>query len=163
MARYNEWMNVKLHAAASTVPHAELAADRRAFFGSVLGALNHLVIADTIWLNRFASHPTCPPDINSNLPPPTKIELDALPFPDLTSLGARRVELDLSIIDWTGPLTDSDLDHVLHYTNSRGESSHRSFFGLLMHLFNHQTHHRGQVTTLLTQARVNVGATDLLV
>ena len=57
MAAYNQWMNDKLCAAARTLPADELKADRKAFFGSILGTLNHLIVADIIWLKRFARHP----------------------------------------------------------------------------------------------------------
>jgi uncharacterized damage-inducible protein DinB len=95
--------------------------------------------------------------------PSTTIALDALPYPDLQRLHARRATLDRTIIEWAADLAEGDLDHVLHYANSRGEESDKPFFGLVMHFFNHQTHHRGQVTTLLMQAGVDVGVTDLLV
>jgi uncharacterized damage-inducible protein DinB len=163
MANYNAWMNGKLYAAASTLPTAELIANRNAFFGSLLGTLNHLVIADTIWLKRFAAHPAHPPALEPTPIPSTKIELDALPFPELDSLRARRTMLDRTLVEWTNGLSERDLDHVLHYANSRGDVADKSFFGLLMHFFNHQTHHRGQATTLLTQAGVDVGVTDFLV
>ena len=57
MASYNEWMNARLYEAAGKLPAPELAADRGAFFKSVLGTLNHIVVADTAWLQRFATHP----------------------------------------------------------------------------------------------------------
>lgn len=66
-------------------------------------------------------------------------------------------------MDWCGDLGDGDLDYVLSYRNSKGVASRRRFGSLLTHFFNHQTHHRGQVTTLLSQAGVDVGVTDLLV
>ena len=57
LASYNEWMNAKIYDAAGSLPYSELTADRGAFFGSVLGTLNHLVVGDRIWLRRFSSHP----------------------------------------------------------------------------------------------------------
>ena len=62
----------------------------------------------------------------------------------------------------TQDLSDADLDSVLSYRNTRGTTFRREVYPLLIHLFNHQTHHRGQATTLLTQAGVDVGTTDLL-
>ena len=70
--------------------------------------------------------------------------------------------LDSTISAWVKVVTDQDLDHVLHYANSKGVISDKQFFSLVMHFFNHQTHHRGQATTLLMQAGVDVGVTDLL-
>ncbi|MGE1155454.1 DinB family protein [Pseudomonas kitaguniensis] len=116
MAEYNQWMNRKVYAAASTLTDAALAADRQAFFGSILGTLNHLALGDTVWLKRFAEHPAG--------------------FDALAALGAVATPRDLK---------------ALAFADIRE-----------LHFFNHQTHHRGQVTTLLTQAGVDVGDTDLL-
>src|SRR5215510_10225329 len=57
MANYNQWMNVKLYEAAGKLSQEELTTNRKAFFGSLLGTLNHIVVGDTVWLKRFATHP----------------------------------------------------------------------------------------------------------
>lgn len=162
MADYNRWMNRKVYEAAGTLSDAELSVDRQAFFGSILGTLNHLVLGDTVWLKRFARHPAG----HSALQPLSAIampaELTQLAFADLRELVARRTWLDQLIIDWAHSLCEPDLDHRLHYHNMRGMAANKPFFNLVLHFFNHQTHHRGQATTLLTQAGVDVGDTDLL-
>jgi uncharacterized damage-inducible protein DinB len=162
MATYNQWMNRKVYDAAATLPDADLQLDRRAFFGSILGTLNHLALGDTVWLKRFAEHPAG----FAALAPLASIavpgDLKQLAFADLGELAARRTWLDQLIIDWTNTLCGSDLDQRLYYHNMRGVAADKPFFGLLVHFFNHQTHHRGQVTTLLSQAGVDVGVTDLL-
>ncbi|MGO1002170.1 DinB family protein [Lysobacter sp. CA196] len=163
MAGYNRWMNDKVYAAAARLPHEAVAEDRGAFFGSILRTLNHLLAADLIWLHRFARfHPTRFEALEQNrtTAPPTAI--DQLLHDRLAPLQAQRSELDARIEAWAGCLTDADLDHVLVYANTKGVVSHRDFGGLLMHFFNHQTHHRGQVTTLLSQVGEDVGATDLM-
>lgn len=162
MANYNQWMNRKVYDAAGTLTSAELALDRQAFFGSILGTLNHLVLGDTIWLKRFAEHPA---DFSA-LAPLSAIaapaDLKQLAFADLSELSAHRAWLDQLIVEWAHSLQESHLDQHLRYHNMRGVAAEKPFFGLLVHFFNHQTHHRGQVTTLLTQAGVDVGTTDLL-
>jgi len=165
MAEYNRWMNVRVYAAAGRLSSEALARDRQAFFGSILGTLNHLVVADTIWLQRFAGLPGPHAALNPvrAMPRQVPMALDAIPFTDFDALSTHRAMLDAMIEGWVASLTEDDLQYVLHYTNTRGESFDREVFGLLMHVFNHQTHHRGQVTTLLTQAGVDVGVTDLLV
>ena len=162
MARYNEWMNAKLYEAAGRLSDEELAADRKAFFGSIIGTLNHVVAGDTLWLRRFSAHPTVFPAfaILSDLPVPTS--LNQVLFPDIRSLSAHRKQLDQIILDWAQSITEPDLDVVLSYTNMKYVAAKRNFFRLLMHFFNHQTHHRGQATTLLSQAGVDVGVTDML-
>jgi uncharacterized damage-inducible protein DinB len=162
MARYNAWMNLRLYQAAARLSAAQLAADRKAFFGSILGTLNHLVVADIIWLKRFA---TLSPD-HAALDPvrrlPAPAGLDTILFTDFSRLFEHRKMLDGAIVDWAEALTETDLAQVLHYANTKGVESDQLFSSLVVHFFNHQTHHRGQVSTLLFQAGVDVGVTDLL-
>ena len=162
MAQYNAWMNAKLYDAAATLSSEALAADRGAFFGSVLGTLNHLVVGDTIWLKRFAVHPAQPQALQvvRDLPAPTA--LNQLLFADFAALRERRQLLDATIQSWASSLTADDLSHTLSYANTKGEAKAKNMGCLVMHFFNHQTHHRGQATTLLMQAGVDVGETDLL-
>jgi uncharacterized damage-inducible protein DinB len=162
MANYNQWMNQKVYAAAGQLSDAALSADRQAFFGSILGTLNHLVLGDTVWLKRFAQHPagfTALAPLNSIATP---TDLKHLAFEDIRELSTQRAWLDQLIIDWAHTLRESDLDHRLQYHNMRGIAASKPFFSLLVHFFNHQTHHRGQASTLLTQAGVDIGVTDLL-
>lgn len=163
MATYNEWMNAKIYEASRSLPHEELSVDRKAFFGSILGTLNHLVAGDTIWLKRFARHPANHLALEPIRQLPAPESLDQLLFSNIRELSAHRVSLDQIIVAWARSITDSDLDHTLNYTNMKGVPADRSFYGLVMHFFNHQTHHRGQVTTLLSQAGVDIGDTDLVV
>lgn len=164
MATYNEWMNAKLYNAAKTLPAEEIAADRKAFFGSILGTLNHLVVADTIWLKRFATHPAHYRALEPmHAEPMPSTHLDPLPFGDLESLSERRLRLDALILGWAEAVEDRDFDHVLCYTSTRGVPYRTRFFDVVMHFFNHQTHHRGQTSTLFSQAGVDIGVTDLLV
>jgi len=162
MAEYNEWMNAKLYEAAKGLPDEELSANKKAFFGSILGTLNHLIVADTVWLKRFSTHPANYSSlaIMRNLPVPTS--LNQVIFTDIQSLSKHRKLLDKTIMEWARTITDRDLDFVLSYSNMKNIAAKRNFFSLIMHFFNHQTHHRGQTTTLLSQAGVDVGVTDML-
>lgn len=161
MAGYNRWMNEKVYAAAAHLPTQELAANRGAFFGSVMGTLNHVMVADLIWLKRFAHHPTA----HTALAPLEAIgmpsALDQPLYADFIGLQEQRAWLDGIIQAWADSLTADDIEHVLEYVNTRGDHFRKRFAGLVMHFFNHQTHHRGQATTLLSQAGVDVGETDL--
>jgi uncharacterized damage-inducible protein DinB len=162
MASYNEWMNTKLYEAAGKLSAQEFAANRGAFFGSLLGTLNHLVVGDRIWLRRFATHPANHVALEPlrRLSSPTS--LDVILYTDFNQLAEHRSMLDAVIKRWAASLTDDDLDHVLLYSNAKGVVAKRRFSSLVMHMFNHQTHHRGQATTLLSQAGQDVGLTDLL-
>lgn len=162
LASYNRWMNERLYAAAAALPAAELARDRGAFFGSILGTLNHLVVADTIWLKRFAAHPSRHAALDPVRALAMPTALDQVVSDDFTALSAHRAMLDDVIVRWVASLDAGDLRHVLEYANTRGDRFRRELSALLAHFFNHQAHHRGQVTTLLSQAGVDVGVTDLL-
>lgn len=166
MAGYNAWMNDKIYAAAAVLPEIEIVRDRGAFFGSIFGTLSHLEVADTIWLKRFAQLPPRRAALEAALQPlhamPTPLRLDERRHPDLAALAARRRELDTMIEAWVAALDEDDLSDVLRYTDTRGRPHARELFPLLTHFFNHQTHHRGQATTLLSQAGQDVGVTDLL-
>lgn len=162
MARYNSWMNRRMYAAALTLPADEVYRDRGAFFGSVLETLNHVAVADCIWLHRFAQHPDAAQlrtDL-ADIPVPTSLR-QAL-APSLPALRNLRARLDAVIVDWAGSLTARQLDGVLRYANLAGVAQSKAFAVLVLHFFNHQTHHRGQAGTLLHQAGVDVGVTDLV-
>ncbi|KAF2407229.1 Uncharacterized damage-inducible protein DinB (forms a four-helix bundle) [Pseudomonas antarctica] len=162
MANYNQWMNRKVYQAAGTLTDAQLATDRQAFFSSILGTLNHLTLGDTVWLKRFSQHPVGFTALAPLSAIATPTDLKQLAFADIRALSAHRARLDQLIVEWAHSLREPDLDQHLCYHTMRGVADSKPFFGLLVHFFNHQTHHRGQVTTLLTQAGVDVGDTDLL-
>lgn len=162
MATYNQWMNDTVYDAASKMSKAELFADKGAYFGSIFGTLNHIVVADTIWLKRFATHPSSTTTLAVMVALPTPERLDQVMFDDLDGLKTHRQWLDSVIINWIAALKDEGLESVLSYHSTQGVPAIRSFSSLLFHFFNHQTHHRGQVSTLLSQAGVDIGITDLL-
>lgn len=162
MARYNTWMNAKVYDAAATLTPEALAADRGAFFGSLLGTLEHIVVADTLWLKRFAGAPAAAEVLAPAVALPAPTGLDQIQFGALAPLRRHREMLDGVIEAFAAGLAESDLDRPLGYRNSKGQPFTKPFGLLLTHFFNHQTHHRGQATTLLAQAGADVGVTDLL-
>ena len=161
LATYNASMNMKLYAAAATLPTDVLSADQGAFFGSILGTLNHILAGDTIWLRRFMAHTSGFPSLTAmaGIAPPAG--LAHIYSDDLDSLRELRIRLDGIIAALAAELSDQDLAQPLWYRNSRGDFR-KNFGSLLLHFFNHQTHHRGQVSTLLSQSGVDIGVTDLL-
>jgi uncharacterized damage-inducible protein DinB len=148
IARYNQWMNQKLYAVCADLPDSERKSDRGAFFKSIHGTLNHILIADRIWLGRFTEQPFA-------------AKLDEEMYSDFDELRAERERLDVMIIDWAQTLAPDWLDRDFNYTNSSGVTRTRPYWLLVTHMFNHQTHHRGQLTTLLNQMGCDVGVTDL--
>lgn len=150
MAEYNRWMNAKLYAAAATLTDAERKADRGAFFKSIHGTLVHLLVADLAWYYRFTGRSL------------DGLRAEAARCEDFAHLCARRAAVDIEIEAWAATLTPDWLAaDFTYYTMADGAKYTRPAWLLVTHLFNHETHHRGQVTTLLTQLGVDVGATDL--
>jgi uncharacterized damage-inducible protein DinB len=162
MSQYNQWMNDKLYEAAAYLSEEKLSENKDAFFGSILGTLNHIAVADIVWLKRFSTHPAnhSALDCIRKIEKPTS--LNQILYSEFTELAAERRKLDETIVSWCNQLIESDLSYNLPYKNMKGHPGVRAFGSLVLHFFNHQTHHRGQVTTLLSQEGVDVGVTDLL-
>ncbi len=150
MARYNRWMNARLHLHAAVLSDAERKTDRGAFFKSLHGTFEHLMFADNIWMNRFTGR-----SLDGRSPA-------MLQFEDFDGMRARRIELDEEILQWAGTLSRDWLASDLRYYSQAYEHHYtRPAWLLVSHFFNHQTHHRGQLTTLLMQRGIDPGATDL--
>ena len=162
-ARYSAWFNERLYDVAASLSEEERRRDLGAFFQSVHGTLNHLLLTDRLWLHRFARiEPGW-----SAFRGATLIEqqgaLDRELFAELEALRRERVETDGVIGEWMAELDADALKRPMRYANSKGEvREHPLWFGLA-HFFNHQTHHRGQVTTLLSQLGRDPGPTDFLI
>jgi|DEB0MinimDraft_10_1074344.scaffolds.fasta_scaffold189470_1 uncharacterized damage-inducible protein DinB len=164
-ARYNAWMNDKLYGAAETLTDEQRKEDRGAFFSSVHGTLNHILTGDLVWLERFqVSGASALADVPVSLLEPFR-GLDAELFEDFAELRIARDAVDEMILAWCDrDLTDGWLDDILVFkTKSNPNVSRELPAGLCVtHFFNHQTHHRGQVTTLLSQCGIDPGVTDLM-
>ena len=161
MAEYNRWMNLRLYEAAAKLPEAQIFEDRGAFFGSLFDTLNHVAVADLIWLHRFAQLQDLAglSELMTGFPSPTSLrERVANSLPELVELRAR---LDEVITKLASLVCAHHFAETLRYGNTTGQKQAKNFGLLLQHFFNHQTHHRGQATTLLFQAGVDVGVTDL--
>ena len=148
-ARYNRAMNDAVYAVCADIPDAERKADRGAFFKSVHGTLNHLMFGDHAWMNRY--------DGGSRPTPGTGVNL----YSDFDEMRAARETLDDEITAWAAALTDSWLSEIVEWTSrTDGLTFNQPRWILVSHMFNHQTHHRGQLTTVLTQMGHDVGVTD---
>lgn len=153
MARYNAWQNESLIAAASGLDDAARRAERGAYFGSIHGTFNHLLWADEMWLSRFtgSARPGC--GIKDS---PRLVE-------HWDEFIARRRATDATIGEWAGSLAQDWLDGELTWFSGATQREMRRPCALLVvHLFNHQTHHRGQVHAMLTAAGARPGDTDLM-
>jgi len=161
MAEYNRWMNERLYEAAERLSEEQVFADRGAFFGSLFDTLNHLCVADTIWMHRFAQHPDFVWLAQQIAEFPVPTSLTQRVASSLAALRQYRTKMDSLIVAFAARVTSEQLSSTLRYKNTRGEAHAKSFGGVAQHFFNHQTHHRGQATTLFSQMGVDVGVTDL--
>lgn len=152
MAAYNAEMNRRLYAAADRLTDAQRREDRGAFFGSVHGTLSHLVWADRMWMHRFDGWPA----------PQGGIKGSTALIPDWDALKAGRAEADAAISAWAARLDPAWLGGILTwFSGASGREMMRPRWIVVTHLFNHQTHHRGQVHALLTGFGEKTGDTDL--
>ena len=150
MARYAQWMNTRLFAVAAAMSDNERRRDRGAFFGSIHETCNHLLWGDRIWMSRFTRAPYVVRNYGLGL------------LEDFAMLARERTATDASILEWASSLQARWLDGALTYTSAmdgRERTLPRSL--AVVHLFNHGTHHRGQLTTLMVQAGLDPGVTDL--
>lgn len=162
LAEYNQLMNQRQCEAASKLTVEELNEDKKAFFKSVLGTLNHVLVGDIVWLKRFAQLPACKEHLLYFLEIEKPKSLDSLLFYNLDEYRYEREKIDNLIVNWVRNLTDEILGQCLSYQNMAGEKFNKPLSSLVNHLFLHQVHHRGQITTLLSQHDIDFGETDLL-
>lgn len=144
LARYNRWANELLYNNCGKLSEEEYFKDRKAFFKSIHGTLNHLLIGDRIWLGRF-----------TNIRPAGISALDQILYSDFESLKTARKAEDEKIIEFVDQLDPLKISENLHYKNLSGKDQIFQLMLLLTHLFNHQTHHRGQVHNMLSQANAS--------
>ena len=151
MARYNRWMNERLYAICAEMSDEERKRDRGAFFKSIHGTFNHLLLGDRIWMGRFAGEPFSVKSLDQQL------------YSDYRELTAERALTDERIIAFTEALNEETIAGELRYTSIVNPAERVIPMRVaLLHFFNHQTHHRGQVTTLISQAGFDPGVTDLM-
>lgn len=162
LAQYNQSMNGKLYLVASTLDKAKLEEDKGAYFGSILGTLNHILVGDTLWLKRFSSHQSQFLSLHYVRRLRMPESLSEILYPNFAELREAREIMDGAIVEFSQEATEEDYRVNLDYTNTSGVLSSRNFGFLVQHFYNHQTHHRGQLTTLLNQLGLDCGVTDFL-
>ncbi|MCU5787033.1 DinB family protein [Alloalcanivorax marinus] len=151
LARYNHWQNGQILAACATLDDGERKADRGLFFHSIHGTLNHLLLTDRMWLGRFTDRPFPVHRLDQEL------------YADFATLERERRLTDQALLDYTATLDEARIDGELSYVSaSTGQARRYPMRLCLTHLFNHQTHHRGQLTAALSQLGRDFGTTDLI-
>jgi uncharacterized damage-inducible protein DinB len=151
MAAYNRWANARLYEAASKLSPTELAAPRSGFFPSLLKTLNHILVGDTIWLGRLDGAGS-----------PGVTRLDQVLHTEFPALKAARVTTDDRIVTFVDSLTPERFGEDLVYRTTTGEAMTTPVDQVLAHVFNHQTHHRGQAHAMLSSTGVAPPVLDLI-
>lgn len=150
-AQYNQTMNRQFYAACEPISDADRKRDLGAFFKSVHGTLNHILLGDKVWLGRIQSQPFAVKSLGQIL------------YEDFAELRAERERVDRRILDLLTGLNDTDLDQVIRYRSIANQTENALALNqILTHLFLHQTHHRGQLSTLIGQLGYDFGDTDIL-
>jgi uncharacterized damage-inducible protein DinB len=138
LAAYNRWANARLYEAALALAEEAYRRPTAVFFGSLHGTLNHLLLTDRIWLKRLTGEGEHP------------ARLDAILYEDRQALAEARIAEDLRLIRVVGGYGETDLAAAMTYRNMSGKAFTQPLAEVLMHLFNHQTHHRGQAHACLS-------------
>jgi uncharacterized damage-inducible protein DinB len=152
LARYNRWQNENLYAVADRLGDGERRRERGAFFGSIHGTLSHVLWGDGTWMARFS-------DVAK---PAVGIAGSTTLYPDWGGLKRERTAMDDKIERWSDCVDPAWLaSDYTWFSNAAQRDVSRPMWTLVAHFFNHQTHHRGQVHAMLTQAGGKPGDTDL--
>ena len=150
MAAYGAWMNGRVLDLCGTLTDAERRRDLGAFFKSVHGTFDHLIYGDVAWMGRFTGSPM-----------PT-MRIGIIVHESWDELAAARRALDNRMEDWAAEVTETRLAETMSFVSvSDGKTRILPRWVLVAHMFNHGTHHRGQLTTLMKQLGIDPGVTDL--
>jgi uncharacterized damage-inducible protein DinB len=151
LAAYNAWANRRLFEACERLSATEYMQERVCFFGSIHATLNHILVADRVWMAR----------IGGQIPP--YLKFDRILYGDLTGLKVARIAEDDHIRIMVDGFTEQRLNQRVEYRNSRGDRLEAPLQLVLGNFFNHQTHHRAQVHGLLSQTDVPPPPLDLII
>ncbi|MEM8551083.1 MAG: DinB family protein [Pseudomonadota bacterium] len=151
LGNYNRWANTRLYDAAFALPEPDYRKDLGAAFGSIHGTLNHLIVADLIWLNRFTGEGAAP------------TALDAIVADENDSLLEMRTATDDRISAYIAGLSEAALGKDFSYTSLvKPQPVTQPLAPALLHFFNHHTHHRGQCHAMLTRLCGAAPSLDLI-
>jgi len=150
LARYNRWANARLYGAVGRLPAEEYLRRRPAFFGSIHGTLNHILVTDRLWLGRI---------VDGQAPP---LKLDQILYGDFVALEVARRAEDGRLVQTIEAMAEDRFAAPFEYVTVAGTRQVQPLWQVLAHVFNHQTHHRGQVHDQLSQTAVAPPELDLV-
>jgi len=149
LANFNPWVNAHIYDATATLSDADYRKDYGAFFGSIHNTLNHILVVDRLWFGRAKG-------IKHGIK-----SLDQILYDDFDALRAEREAEDQRIVEFVSGLSEEDLAEVVPFETTDGRPGQLPRYLMFMTVFNHQTHHRGQVTAMLSSFGAGYGDIDL--
>jgi uncharacterized damage-inducible protein DinB len=149
LARYNRIANQRLYAACAQIADEDYRRQRAGSFGSIHALLNHNLLADRIWMSRFTGGGKTTPPLNTVL------------YDQFHELQIAREQEDGRMEEFFQNAPANFLTDTLSYTNSKGQAYEEAAVPAVLHMFNHQTHHRGQIHVMLSQCGVQPPSLDM--
>ncbi|MFV1985375.1 MAG: DinB family protein [Thiohalomonadales bacterium] len=150
-AQYNKWMNDHFYTLCDSISDEERKRDTGAFFKSIHGTFNHILLGDRLWMSRFQGTTF---DVES---------LDQELYSDYGELKNQRIITDKTIAQYVESLTNEVLDKPITFVSKVKQSEHTYILrDCILHFFQHQIHHRGQISTLISQLGIDIGVTDMM-
>ncbi|MEH6630691.1 MAG: DinB family protein [Halopseudomonas aestusnigri] len=149
LSHYNAWANKTLYDTCSELSDTEYKLERKSYFGSIHNTLNHILVGDRIWFGRLENVPE-------------NLALEDILYDDFNNLKSARETEDQRIISYAEAIIQKTLDGNLDYQNIAGNSHSDPMSAIIRHVFNHQTHHRGQVHCLLSQTDIAPPSLDIM-
>ena len=143
MANYNRWVNEHIYDLCSDLTAEDYRLDRKVFFGSIHNTLNHILLVDVLWLARLQG-------LEAN----SIHSLDQILYDDFDELRSEHADHDRTVIEFTDALDDDALGKKVKYCRMDGRPGESTTHEVLWTMFNHQTHHRGQVHAMLSQSGI---------
>jgi len=161
LSHYNQRMNEQLLSCCIELPQTSLEQTTQSFFPTIIHYWNHLIFGDVILLSRLAANGIAQLSSNDMAAFPIPKTPQDIYFHNLADLVPVRRQLDQLIIRYCQQLTEADCEKFISYTSTEGESICKAAADVTQHIFNHQAHHRGQLTCVLSQFGVDYGCMDL--
>ncbi len=149
MAHYNQWANRELFAAVRSLPESEVTKQRPSLFKNILNTLNHPLVTDRMWWAHLHREPHTHKALNEVL------------YGDFETLAAARAGMDRQLIDYVDGLAEADADEAIDFTLLSGAQGRMNRRMILMHIFNHNTYHRGFVVETFCQVPAALPLIDL--
>jgi uncharacterized damage-inducible protein DinB len=154
LSKYNAKADAQMMGVLEKLSPEQISKDVKSFYGSILGLLNHVLVSDTLWLKRFRTQFPDLAVINPKLPTFNMESWKDIIWPSLAGLKPLRIAVDEAIVQACDLLTEKQYASIMSYKNWDGKEVQKTTWLVLLHMFNHQTHNRGQIAMILDQMGV---------